>query len=67
MADDDVFYPSTKWRPFPAMTFIDYEFTISEDDIIFDERVLPEQLGVKEGDKFTVRIDDFGRVMLVKL
>lgn len=60
------FIPCTKWKPWPVMTFVDYEFTISGNDILFDERVIPEQLGVKVGDKFTVNISDFGRVMLIK-
>lgn len=63
---NDDFIPCTKWKRFPVMTFVDYEFTINGQDIEFDERVLPDQLDVKEGDKFTVKIDRFGRVILTR-
>jgi hypothetical protein len=62
----DTFVPFTQWKPFYTMTFVDYEFTIRDKDIIFDERIMPQQLNVKEGDKFTVKIDQFGRVLLIK-
>lgn len=60
------FIPCTKWKPWPVMTFVDYEFTINGNDIIFDERIIPQQLGLKEGDKFTARINEYGRVALIK-
>lgn len=66
MQPKEDFIPFTKWKPFHTMTFLDYEFTIKGNDIIFDERVMPEQLDVKQGDTFTVNIDQYGRVSLVK-
>ena len=62
----DGFVPFTKWKPFHAITFVDYEFTINGKNIEFDERVMPEQLDVKDGDKFVVKVDYFGRVVLVR-
>lgn len=66
MQPEEDFIPFTQWKPYYTMTFVDYEFTVKGKDIIFDERVIPEQLDVKEGEKFTVQIDQFGRVMLIK-
>lgn len=66
MQAEDDFVPFTQWKPYHTMTFVDYEFTIKGKNIVFDERVLPEQLDVKEGERFTVQIDQFGRVMLIK-
>ena len=62
----DKFIPFTQWKPYYTMTFIDYEFTVSGKDIIFDERVLPQQLDVAEGDKFVVKIDQFGKVHFIR-
>lgn len=66
MQTQDDFIPFTQWKPFHKITFIDYEFTINGNSIEFDERVLPEQLGVKEGDKFIVKINEMGRISLIK-
>jgi hypothetical protein len=60
------FVPFTKWKPYHTITFIDYEFTINGKNIEFDERVMPEQLGVKEGDRFVVNINEYGKIILVK-
>lgn len=62
----DDFIPFTKWKPFYRMTFIDYEITVDGKDIMLDERIIPQQLDVKEGDKFTVKFDRFGRVVFTK-
>lgn len=62
----DDFKPFSKWKPFHTMTFVDYEFTINGNNIELDERILPEQLNVKAGDKFIVQITELGRVILVK-
>lgn len=62
----DNFVPFTKWKPFHTVTFLDYEFTVKGSDIEFDERVMPGQLDVKEGDKFTVKINEMGRISLIK-
>lgn len=66
MQADDNFIPFTKWKPFPTITFVDYEFTINGNNIEFDERLIPQQLDVKEGDKFTVKINEYGRIILIK-
>lgn len=60
------FVPFTKWKPFYTITFIDYEFTVNGKDILFDERIMAQQLDVVEGDKFVVKIDQFGRVHFVR-
>jgi hypothetical protein len=60
------FVPYSKWKPFHKITFTSYEFTVNGNNIEFEERILPEQLGVEEGYKFTVRINEFGRVTLVR-
>lgn len=60
------FVPFNKWRPFPKITFVDYEFTINGKDIEFDERVMPQQLDVNEGDKFVVKFGEYGNVILVR-
>lgn len=66
MQPKDQFVPFSKWRPFPIVTFVDYEFKLNVNNIEFDERLIPQQLGVKEGDKFTVKIEEYGKVVLVK-
>ena len=66
MGQDNEFIPNSKWKPFTSMTFVDYEFTVEGRNIIFDERVMPQQLDVKEGDRFIVRLNEYGRVSLVK-
>lgn len=60
------FVPFTKWKPYHTITFIDYEFTINGKNIEFDERVMPDQLDVKEGDRFVVHINEYGKIILVK-
>ena len=60
------FIPFTKWKPYHKITFLDYEFTINGKNIEFDERLMPQQIDVQEGDKFTVHIDEFGKVILVR-
>ena len=60
------FIPFTKWKPFPKMTFVDYEFTVNGKNIEFDERVLPAQLEVSEGDKFVVKFGEYGKIILVR-
>lgn len=62
----DEFVPFTKWKPYHTITFIDYEFTINGKNIEFDERVMPDQLDVKEGDRFVVHINEYGKIILVK-
>lgn len=64
--DTEDFVPFTQWKPFHTITFVDYEFTINGKNIEFDERVMPQQLDVKEGDKFVVKVDHFGRVVLIR-
>lgn len=66
MQTEDDFVPFSQWKPFHTITFLDYEFTINGNNIEFDERVLPEQLNVKQGDKFIVKINEMGRVSLIK-
>jgi len=60
------FIPFTPWKPYHKITFLDYEFTINGKNIEFDERLMPQQIDVQEGDKFTVHIDEFGKVTLVR-
>ena len=60
------FIPFTPWKPVYTMTFVGYEFTVNGRNIEFEERVMPMQLDVKRGDKFTVHIDEFGKVTLVR-
>lgn len=60
------FVPFTKWKPFPKMTFVDYEFTVNGKNIEFDERLLPAQLEVGEGDKFVVKFGEYGNIILVR-
>ena len=39
----------------PPMRFVDYTFALtSTGDIVMDEELTPDQLGVKAGDKFEV-------------
>ena len=66
MQSEEDFTPGTPWKPFHTMTFLDYEFTIRGNDIEFDDRVMPQQLDVKNGDKFTVKIDALGKISLIK-
>lgn len=66
MHTNDEFVPCTSWKPFHKITFVDYEFTINGNTIEFDERVMPQQLDVKEGDRFIVRVNELGRVSLIK-
>lgn len=48
------------------MLFIDYTFTKAFDDnIIFDKDLKPEQLNIKEGDRFIAKIIN-NAVVLVK-
>lgn len=60
------FVPLNKWKPFHKITFSSYEFTVNGKNIEFEDRVLPQQLGVEEGDKFTVHINEYGQVILVR-
>lgn len=60
------FVPYSKLKPFHKITFKDYEFTVNGNNIEFEERILPQQLGVEEGDKFTTRINEYGQVTLVR-
>jgi hypothetical protein len=60
------FVPFTSWKPFHKITFMDYEFTVNGKNIEFDDKLMPMQLDVKRGDKFTVHIDDFGKITLVR-
>jgi hypothetical protein len=49
------------------MKFVDYTITRTFDDnIIFDEDLKPEQLGVKPGDCFEVKIRD-NKIILEKM
>lgn len=64
--NDNDFIPTTVWKPYPSMTFVGYEFTSNGFNIEFDERVMPEQLSVKHGDKFIVKINEYGRIILEK-
>jgi hypothetical protein len=45
---------------------MDYEFTVNGKNIEFDDKLMPMQLDVKRGDKFTGHIDDFGKITLVR-
>lgn len=60
------FTPYNKWRRFHKVTFIDYEFTINGKDIEFDEQLIPQQLDVKEGDKFVVKFGEYGNIILAR-
>ena len=60
------FVPFTKFRPYHKITFVDYEFTVNGKNIEFEERIIPEQLDVQEGDKFVVHITEYGQVTLVR-
>lgn len=62
----DEFVPFTKFKPYHKITFVDYEFTVNGKNIEFEERIIPQQLDVKEGDKFVVHITEYGQVILVR-
>lgn len=55
------------FKPFHKMTFVQYEFTINGNNIEFDERVLPEQLNIKNGDTFVASVNEFGKITLEKI
>lgn len=59
MTQDEIdFSPYNQWKPYHKITFIGYEFTINGKDIEFEDRVRPENLGVKDGDMYVVKIQD---------
>jgi formylmethanofuran dehydrogenase subunit D len=66
MSKETNFTPNTKWKPFYKMTFMDYEFTVNGKNIEFCQELLPQQLGVAEGDKFVVHVNEYGQVILVR-
>ena len=59
-----IFTPYNQFKPFHKITFIGYEFTVNGKDIEFEERILPEQLNVKNGDMFVAKVTDYGQVIL---
>ena len=67
METEDNFVPYNQFKPFHRITFIGYEFTVNGRNIEFEERIAPEQLGVKNGDAFVVKVTDSGRVIFEKV
>lgn len=49
------------------MRFLDYEFTVVNENIIFDEELTAEQLSVKPGDGFMTFVKEDGTVILRKI
>jgi len=45
--------------------FADYTFTVDDNKIEFDRELSPEQLKVKEGDQFSVSIEE-GRIVFAR-
>ena len=64
---DIEFKAYNNFKPFHKMTFVEYEFTINGNDIEFDERILPQQMNVKNGDTYVAKVDDFGKITLEKI
>ena len=58
------FTPYSQFKPFHKITFIGYEFTANGKNIEFEERILPDQLGVKNGDMFVAKVTEYGQVIL---
>ena len=64
---DIEFKAYNNFKPFHKMTFVEYEFTINGNNIEFDERILPQQLNVKNGDTFVAKITELGHIILEKI
>ena len=58
------FTPYNQFKPFHKITFIGYEFTVNGKNIEFEQRVSPEQLGIKDGDMFVAKVTEYGQVIL---
>lgn len=49
------------------MRFCDYQFSVVNESIIFDEELTAEQLSVKPGDGFMTFVEEDGTVILRKV